>query len=451
MVTFKPYLEYKDSGIDWMGDVPENWKKTKVSRIFSNIGSGGTPSSRNNKYYENGSVNWINTGDLNDSYLKRTKNKITLEALKNLTTLKIYPENSLVIAMYGATIGKLAITTIQAATNQACCVMNNPLNTSIKFMYYWFLTSREDIINSSSGGGQPNISQSLIRALNVFLPESLEEQDKIVRFLDNKTSEITTLISGKEYLIKLLEEKRQATITEIVTKGLDPNVKMKDSGIEWIGEMPEHWKVKKVKYTTYVKGRIGWQGLRSDEFTDVGPHLVTGTDFEKGEINWDNCYRISDRRYNEAPEIQLKENDVLITKDGTIGKIAIVRGKPKKAILNSGVFVTRPYRDEYDAEYFYWLLNSNVFIDFIDLMSSGSTVRHLYQNVFENLSFPLPSKSEQEEIINRLSEITGEIDEIISAIRSQVIKIKEYRESLIYEAVTGKIDLRDYEEETDES
>src|SRR5699024_3327410 len=171
MTELKGYPKYKESGIGWMGEIPEEWKKTKVSWLFSNIGSGGTPSSRNNKYYDNGNVNWINTGDLNDGYLKNTKNKITEDALKDLTTLKINPENSLVIAMYGATIGKLAVTKIQATTNQACCVMSKPVNTSIKFMYYWFLTSREDIINSSSGGGQPNISQSLIKNLNVFLPD----------------------------------------------------------------------------------------------------------------------------------------------------------------------------------------------------------------------------------------------------------------------------------------
>ena len=443
MTELKGYPKYKESGIGWMGEIPEEWKKTKVSWLFSNIGSGGTPSSRNNKYYDNGNVNWINTGDLNDGYLKNTKNKITEDALKDLTTLKIYPENSLVIAMYGATIGKLAVTKIQATTNQACCVMSKPVNTSIKFMYYWFLTSREDIINSSSGGGQPNISQSLIKNLNVFLPDILE-QDRIVSFLDNKTSEIASLISNKELLIKLLEEKRQAIITETVTKGLNPNVKMKDSGIEWIGEIPEHWELGKVKYTTYVKGRIGWQGLRSDEFMDIGPHLVTGTDFYQGRVSWDKCHRISEERYEEAPEIHLKENDLLITKDGTIGKIALVKSKPEKVTLNSGIFVTRPYNDIYDPEYFYWVLYSNVFLDFIDLMSSGSTVRHLYQNIFERFSYPLPNKSEQLQIVKELNGIITEIDNLILIIEKQINKIKKYRESLIYEAVTGKIDLRSY-------
>jgi len=103
---------------------------------------------------------------------------------------------------------------------------------------------------------------------------------------------------------------------------------MKDSGIEWLGKIPEHWEQIKVKYSTYVKGRIGWHGLTSDEYLDEGPYLITGTDFNEGNINWDSCHHISEERYNEDPYIQLKNNDLLITKDGTIGKTAIVHDMP---------------------------------------------------------------------------------------------------------------------------
>lgn len=435
---------YKDSGVEWIGEIPRNWEKVKLSRLFAEIGSGGTPSSTNENYYVDGSIKWINTGDLNDGYLNDTKNKVTEQALNEVSTLKLYPKNSLIVAMYGATIGKLAITNIEGVTNQACCVLATPIKTRIKFMFYWFLTNREDIINSASGGGQPNISQSLIKSLSVFLPDSLVEQDNIIKYLDNKTSQIDSLISDKERLIELLEEKRQSIITETVTKGLDPNVKMEDSKIEWIGEIPEDWKTTKIKYTTYVKGRIGWQGLRSDEFIEVGPHLVTGTDFKDGLVNWSNCHRISEERYEEAPQIQLKNNDVLITKDGTIGKIAIVKNKPSKAILNSGVFVTRPIRGEYLTEYIYWILKSDIFINYIDVMSSGTTVRHLYQETFNNFIYPLPNLKDQKEISEVILERTDSLTALITDLRLQISKLKEYRESIIYEVVTGKIDVRDF-------
>src|SRR5699024_1283106 len=123
-----------------------------------------------------------------------------------------------------------------------------------------------------------SLRRNMLTDFPVSLP-NIDVQRKIVKFIEFQTGEIDNLIKDKEQLIKLLREKRQAIITETVTKGLNPNVKMKDSGIEWIGEIPEHWELGKVKYTTYVKGRIGWQGLRSDEFMDIVPHLVTGTDF----------------------------------------------------------------------------------------------------------------------------------------------------------------------------
>ena len=210
----------------------------------------------------------------------------------------------------------------------------------------------------------------------------------------------------------------------------------KDSGVEWIGKIPEEWEVSKIKFTTYVKGRIGWQGLRADEFIDEGPYLVTGTDFIDGLVNWDSCYHISMARYNEAPPIQLEENDLLITKDGTIGKIAIVRNKPKYAILNSGIFVTRPLNSAYSTKLMYWILNSQIFNRYIEYMSFGSTIIHLYQQTFENFSFPIPNFNEQKAIIDFLDQKTAEIDALINDKEKLIELLQEKRQAIISEAVT---------------
>jgi len=162
----------------------------------------------------------------------------------------------------------------------------------------------------------------------------------------------------------------------------------RDSGVEWIGEVPDGWEIKKIKHTTYVKGRIGWQGLKSDEFIEKGPFLVTGTDFIDGEVNWETCYHVLEERYNEDPYIQIRENDLLITKDGTIGKTAIVKNLPDIACLNSGIFLTRSISEDYITEFMYWILNSVVFSKFIDYTKTGTTINHLYQNVFVDFAFP---------------------------------------------------------------
>ncbi len=215
----------------------------------------------------------------------------------------------------------------------------------------------------------------------------------------------------------------------------------KDSGIEWIGDIPEHWSLKKIKHTTYVKGRIGWQGLRSDEFLEEAESLVvTGTDFIDGKINWNTCYQIPIERFNEDINIQLKENDLLITKDGTIGKVSLVKSMPKIATLNSGVFLTRPSTNDYITEYMYWILVSEVFKTFYDFNKSGSTIQHLYQYVFDEFIFTKPPLEEQTIIANYLDKKTTQIDHLIAKKEQFIQLLEEERVAVINQAVTKGLD-----------
>ncbi|MGB9497352.1 MAG: restriction endonuclease subunit S [Dissulfuribacterales bacterium] len=217
---------------------------------------------------------------------------------------------------------------------------------------------------------------------------------------------------------------------------MKPYPKYKDSGVEWIGEVPEGWEVKKIKHSTYVKGRVGWHGLNSNDFINEGPFLVTGTDFSNGRIDWNTCYHVSVEHYDKDPFIQLKENDLLITKDGSIGKVAIVQSLEGQATLNSGIFVTRPLKNQYLTAYLYWVLNSSVFVNFIDYNKTGSTVLHLYQDTFENFSFPLPLIQEQKAICYYLDRKTAQIDNLISTKQKLIELLKEERAAIINQAVT---------------
>lgn len=215
----------------------------------------------------------------------------------------------------------------------------------------------------------------------------------------------------------------------------------KNSGVEWIGELPSHWDIKRIKHTTYVKGRIGWQGLRSDEFLEESDsYVVTGTDFKNGRVKWDTCYQVPIERYNEDPFIQLKNDDLLITKDGTIGKIAVVKDIPKVATLNSGVFLTRPLDNSYTSEFMYWVLYSEVFKSFYDFNKSGSTIQHLYQNVFNEFKFPLPKFKEQIAITNFLDHKTAQIDDLIAKKERLIQLLEEERTAIINQAVTKGLD-----------
>ena len=216
--------------------------------------------------------------------------------------------------------------------------------------------------------------------------------------------------------------------------------KYKDSGVYWIGAIPDEWKIKKIKHTTYVKGRIGWKGLKPEEFQENSDaYLVTGTDFKNGLIDWNNCYQIDQKRYDEDPFIQLQENDLLITKDGTIGKVALVKNLKGYATLNSGIFVIRPIA-HYLTNFMYWILNSGVFFGFISFHGTGTTIKHLYQNVFEVFQFTTPPIQEQQKIAAYLNHKTTLIDTLIEKKKRRIDLLKEERTAVINQAVTKGLD-----------
>ena len=214
-----PNAKLKDSGIQWIGQIPEEWSVRKCSRVFDTIGSGQTPKSDKPIYYSEAGYNWLQTGDLNDSLISNTSKKISEEAMQDYN-LTQYPVESVVVAMYGATIGKIGYLQIETTTNQACCVLNSKSVMRNKYAYYVFLSAKTELINMSNGGGQPNISQSIIRNFIIPLPP-LSEQEAIVAFLDKKTSDIDTAIERINAQIAELQAYRTALISEAVTGKID--------------------------------------------------------------------------------------------------------------------------------------------------------------------------------------------------------------------------------------
>lgn len=215
---------------------------------------------------------------------------------------------------------------------------------------------------------------------------------------------------------------------------------MKDSGVEWIGEIPSAWDVTKIKYTTQLNGRIGWQGLTSSEYKDEGPFLITGTDFQEGRINFESAVHIDESRWKEAKQIQVENGDLLITKDGTVGKVAIIAGLNEKASLNSGVLRIRTNK-EVNRKFLYYVLLSEEFWFWFNFTNSGaSTILHLYQNVFDTFTYVVPPIEEQQFIVNFLDEETKKLYDAKAILQQQIEKLKEYRESLIWETVTKGLD-----------
>lgn len=216
--------------------------------------------------------------------------------------------------------------------------------------------------------------------------------------------------------------------------------KMKPSGAAWIGEIPVGWNTKRIKYLASLKGRIGWQGLTSNEYTEEGPYLITGIDFLNGGIDWENCVHITEARWAEAPEIHINNGDLLITKDGTVGKVAIVNGLHGKASLNSGVLLIRTLPG-FDKRFLYWVIQSEEFWRWFRLKNAGnSTIIHLYQGDFAEFSYAFPQFAEQQAIADFLDAQCAKIDNIIVDIEKQIELLQQHKKSLITEMVTKGLD-----------
>lgn len=204
----------KDSDIDWIGKIPEHWSRNKIVRLFSIIGSGTTPKSNKEDNYI-GSINWIQSGDINGGYIENCKNTISKTVLKEYSALKIYKAPFIIVAMYGASVGNISISKIDGCVNQACCVMNDT-EQNFRYLFYSIISVKNYLIYKAEGGGQPNISQDKIK--NTWLPiPPLAEQQAIADYLDQRCSEIDELIALKQQKIEKLKEYKKSLIFECVT------------------------------------------------------------------------------------------------------------------------------------------------------------------------------------------------------------------------------------------
>ncbi|WP_407356520.1 restriction endonuclease subunit S [Methanolobus sp. WCC5] len=289
-----------------------------------------------------------------------------------------------------------------------------------------FLTEYLESLNYekfNSGTAQPKLNKQTCSRILITLPPTKEEQQAIATAL----SDVDALIDSLDRLITKKRDIKQAAMQELLT------TKRRLPGFS--GE----WVEKQLGKTAILKARIGWQGLTTNEYLDSGDYyLVTGTEFKGGYIDWNQCHYVTKPRYEQDKNIQLKEHDVLVTKDGTIGKVALVDYLQKPATLNSGVFVIRPNGDAFHPEFFYYLLCSNIFSDFLSQLSAGSTINHLYQKDFVNFIYRTPPTLEEQRTI---ATVLSDMDSEITALEKKRDKTKLLKQGMMQELLTGRIRL----------
>ncbi len=431
------YDGYKDSKIEWIGDIPKSWDIKKLPHLFPNIGSGTTPSSGNAAYY-GGSVNWLQTGDLTDGFIDDTSKKLTKKALKSVSSLKQYEKGSVVVAMYGATIGKLGLLKVKTTTNQACCVIEASDVADMRFVFYLFYGFRSQIISMGYGGGQPNISQDLIRRLRLPFPLK-DEQTAIANFLDQKTTQINEAIAIKEKQIALLKERKQIIIQQAVTgeivwneqaKAWTEPAEVKDSGVDWIGEIPKHWEVRRSKFLfTQRKERAVKSDVQLSATQAYG--VIPQSEYE--ELSGNTVVKI---QFHLDKRKHVEKNDFVISMRSFQGGLERAWSS---GCIRSSYIVLRPL-EQINPDFYGYLLKLPSYIK--ALQRTGNFIRDGQDLNFDNFSqvdLFIPPLDEQEAIANYVKEFMISSDKGIELLHQQVKKLKEYKTTLINSAVTGKI------------
>ena len=339
---------------------------------------------------------------------------------------RLLPRGAVCVTCIGATIGKLCMTTVPSATNQQInSVVVNQDKYDSHFVYY-LLSTKTDVIQSvANGAATPIVKKSTFANINVCIPP-LPTQRKIVNFLDRKTGQIDELIRIKERQIELLQEQRTALINQAVTKGLDPNVEMKPSGVEWIRDIPKQWKIEKIKY---IAAFVSEKSTPETDAIKISPENVES---ETGKVldfysSYDGVgvrFQAGDVLFNK---LRVYLNKVVFAEyDGySLGEMIVIR----TSLQGMG-------------KYLFYLMLSSRFIEYCNSISYGVKMPRTAVDDILNAQIPMTSDQEQIQIANFLDHKTGQIDELITTEQRKIELLKKYRQSLIFEAVTGKIDVR---------
>ncbi|MBV8255564.1 MAG: restriction endonuclease subunit S [Chitinophaga sp.] len=435
----RKYDKYKDSGIEWAGLIPEHWDVKKISYCFAQIGSGTTPAAGESEYYDNGSFNWLQTGDLDDSEIWYTSKRITSKALDDYPTLRTYPVDSLVIAMYGATIGRTGILKIESTTNQACCVLAKPQSIDYKFAFYWLNSVKEHVISLSYGGGQPNINQEQVRNLKIHLP-TIIEQINIVNYLDRKTNDLDALIADKKKLIDLYVEEKTTIINEAITKGINPKMEMKDSYVNYLGNIPCHWEIKKIGHcSTIVRGASPRPSGDPRFFLGNFIHWITVKEVTNANGKFvESTEEFLTEEGSKLSRIINPETLLLSNSGATLGvpKISKIRG-----CINDGSVAFISFKSILLRDFLYYFFFSHTQIYREEMKGNGQP--NLNTDIIKSTLLALPPIEEQQLIINHIESECTKIEAKIIQTKKLISLLIEYRLALINQVITGKVKVND--------
>ena len=413
---FRPYPKYKDSGVEWLGDIPTHWEVKRLKRIctFAYGESLASPDRTDGDVEVLGSNGQVGTND-------------------HANTLG----PCLVIGRKGS-FGKINYSPKPVfAIDTTFYIDSRFTEEDLRWLYYALTDARLDA--SSKDSAIPGLDREDAYTRDLLWC-SREEQFAIATFLDRETAKIDALVGKKERVIELLQEKRAALITQAVARGLDPSVSMKDSGVEWLGVVPAHWDVAPV-YSRYVVEL----GKMLDAKRVTGEHLAPY--IRNVDVQWDrvNVQSLPEMDFEpiERPRYSLRAGDLVVCEGGEVGRTAIWRGELDECFYQEAIHRVRPVSTRDEPRFFFYMMHSAAKRGVFVAGGNPNTIDHLTAIQLQHYRFAFPPRKEQEEVSGLLDTESARIDDLVRKIEDGIARLKEFRTALISAAVTGKIDVRE--------
>jgi type I restriction enzyme, S subunit len=398
-----------------IGQIPYEWDVMRIGKV-GNVIRGASPRPKGDKRYYGGDIPRLMVEDVtrDGKFVTPQVDFLTKDGAKLSRPCKA---GTLTIVCSG-TVGVPAFLSVDACIHDGfLAVIGIDARFDPDYLYHQINKLRTKLDSAATHGGVfTNLTTTGVKEFPIAIPRSKVEQKSIADALSNTD----TLISSLEQIIEKKRQIKYGTMQQLLT--------------------PQHdWIELTLGASAQLKARIGWQGLTTSEYLDSGEyHLITGTEFFDGFIDWDNCHFVDKLRYDQDKYIQVRENDVLVTKDGTIGKVAFVDNLPRPATLNSGVFVIRPLANAFRPKFFYYLLMSPIFAEFLAKLSAGSTISHLYQKDFVKFSFFVPPTEQQQDSI---ASTLMDMDHDIQATEARLTQVRRIKHGMMQELLTGRVRL----------
>jgi type I restriction enzyme S subunit len=441
----KKYEKYKDSGVEWIGEIPNGWDMNRIGNLTDAIT--GYAFKSDSFSFESG-IKLVRGDNVTEGALRwGEKARYWSEIFPELERF-LLQESDIVVGMDGSKVGKnfamvskddLPLLLVQRVTR-----LRAGNRSLMRFIYYNISTAefRYYINISKTDPAIPHITLKNILHYKVCVPPH-EEQSQIAAYLDHKTAQLDDLIRKKERLIELLKEERTALINQAVTKGLDPSVPMKDSGIEWLGEIPAHWGFPKMKFVTefILDGTHG-----THPRVPEGYRLLSVRNIIKGEFVFrDDDSKVSGDEYDSiSSKFKIEKNDIQLAIVGaTLGKVAIVKAMDEAFVTQRSLATIRANTSICIPEFLHLFMRSEAFQSYLWLKAGFSAQPGVYLGTLQNSTVPLPDIVEQKELVEIIASNDRKIGLTIATILKEIALLKEYKTALISEVVTGKIDVRD--------